>query len=216
MWDLVPWPGIIPRPPALGAQNLSPGPPRKSLDRQILMQALLKPKTSPSQPPRPHHPLPFEHFLRFFSTTPQIMDWKLQSWWQKYLYVFHHLWFSFELDFMASGQDNSLKLSEMGEGGRSRFYKNDFQDLISELRWCLENWLNASGEGGKDWLLPSWEWTQGESWSRSPLSTTHWHLPWVLAIYLYKDWIRCCSCWVSTPPERSSGWRAETRHSVLW
>ena len=25
----------------------------------------------------------------------------------------------------------------------------------------------------------------------------------------------CCSCWFSTFPERSSGWRAEFRHSVL-
>ena len=25
----------------------------------------------------------------------------------------------------------------------------------------------------------------------------------------------CCSCWPSTPPERSSGWKAEMRHSVL-
>ena len=25
-----------------------------------------------------------------------------------------------------------------------------------------------------------------------------------------------CSCWFSTPPERSSGWRAETKRSVLW
>ena len=47
-------------------------------------------------------------------------------------------------------------------------------------------------------------------------STTHWHLPWVLAIYLYKDWITCCcSCWFSTFPESSSGWTAEFRHSVL-
>ena len=32
MWNLVPWPGIEPRPPALGAQSLGPtGPPGKSL-----------------------------------------------------------------------------------------------------------------------------------------------------------------------------------------
>ena len=30
MWDLVPWPGIEPRPLALGAQSLATGPPGKS------------------------------------------------------------------------------------------------------------------------------------------------------------------------------------------
>ena len=30
MWDLAPWPGIEPGPPALGAQSLSPGPPGRS------------------------------------------------------------------------------------------------------------------------------------------------------------------------------------------
>ena len=49
------------------------------------------------------------------------------------------------------------------------------------------------------------------------LSTTNWHLPWVLAIYLYKDQIMCCcSCWTSTLPERSSEWKgAEMMYSVL-
>ena len=41
-------------------------------------------------------------------------------------------------------------------------------------------------------------------------SATHRHLPWEPAIYLYKDSILCCcSCWPSTPTERSSGWRNE-------
>ena len=29
------------------------------------------------------------------------------------------------------------------------------------------------------------------------LSITNWHLPWVLAIHLYKSYITCC-CWNST------------------
>ena len=32
MWDIVPWPGIKPRTPALGARNLATGPPGKSPD----------------------------------------------------------------------------------------------------------------------------------------------------------------------------------------
>ena len=37
-----------------------------------------------------------------------------------------------------------------------------------------------------------------------------------LASCLYKDYIMTtASCWVSTPPERSSGWRSEIRHSAL-
>ena len=36
MWDIVPWPGIKPRPPALGAQGLDTGPPGKSPERAIL------------------------------------------------------------------------------------------------------------------------------------------------------------------------------------
>ena len=36
---------------------------------------------------------------------------------------------------------------------------------------------------------------------------TNWRL--ALAICLYMDWIMShCSCWPSTPPERSSGWRS--------
>ena len=36
-------------------------------------------------------------------------------------------------------------------------------------------------------------------------------------IHLCKDQTMCCcSCWPSTPPERSAGRRAEMRHSVLW
>ena len=45
---------------------------------------------------------------------------------------------------------------------------------------------------------------------QSSVSATHRHLPWEPAIYLYKDSILCCcSCWPSTPAERSSGWRKE-------
>ena len=40
------------------------------------------------------------------------------------------------------------------------------------------------------------------------LSTTNWHLP--------STSTRIKSCWLSTIPERNSGWRAEKRHSVLW
>ena len=37
-----------------------------------------------------------------------------------------------------------------------------------------------------------------------------------LAIYLFKNQIMCCcTCWFSTLPKRSSGWRAEMRYSVL-
>ena len=42
---------------------------------------------------------------------------------------------------------------------------------------------------------------------------------WKLALVscLYKDYIMTtASCWPSTPPERSLGWRSEIRHSVLW
>ena len=39
----------------------------------------------------------------------------------------------------------------------------------------------------------------------------------VLASCLYKDYITTTTrCWPSTPPERSSGWKSEIRHSVLW
>ena len=39
----------------------------------------------------------------------------------------------------------------------------------------------------------------------------------LMDIHLCKDQITCCcSCWPSTPPERSAGRRAEMRHSVLW
>ena len=31
MWDLTPWPGILPAPPALGSKVLTVGPPEKSL-----------------------------------------------------------------------------------------------------------------------------------------------------------------------------------------
>ena len=49
------------------------------------------------------------------------------------------------------------------------------------------------------------------------LSAANWHLQWSLAFHLYKDRILyCCSCWFSTPPERSSGWRAEMKPPVLW
>ena len=44
---------------------------------------------------------------------------------------------------------------------------------------------------------------------------TDWHLLWALAIYHYKDSIRCFySCWPSLSPERCSEW-ADMRHSVL-
>lgn len=43
----------------------------------------------------------------------------------------------------------------------------------------------------------------------------NWRL--AFAIWLYKDWITShCSCCPSTPPERSSMWRSEVRHSMLW
>ena len=35
MWDLVPLPGIEPRPPALGVQRLATGSPRKSSNQQF-------------------------------------------------------------------------------------------------------------------------------------------------------------------------------------
>ena len=48
------------------------------------------------------------------------------------------------------------------------------------------------------------------------MSTTHWHLPWILASYLYKYEITCsCSWWSLTLPDESSGWKGEMRHSVL-
>ena len=37
---------------------------------------------------------------------------------------------------------------------------------------------------------------------------------WALAIYLHQIMCRC-SCCPSPPPERSSGWRAEMRPSML-
>jgi len=42
----------------------------------------------------------------------------------------------------------------------------------------------------------------------------YWHLPKAFAICFYGDWtLHCCSCWPSTHPEGSSGWRI--RHFVL-
>ena len=47
----------------------------------------------------------------------------------------------------------------------------------------------------------------------SNVSTTNWHLPWALAIYLSTSArVKCIYCynyWPSTPPEKSLGWRAE-------
>ena len=46
------------------------------------------------------------------------------------------------------------------------------------------------------------------------LSTTNWHLPRAFAICFCGDGtLYCCSCWPSTHPEGSSGWRI--RHFVL-
>ena len=42
--------------------------------------------------------------------------------------------------------------------------------------------------------------------------TTDWHLP---STSTKMKIMSCWSCWPSTPPEKSSGWRAEMRHSVL-
>ena len=56
-----------------------------------------------------------------------------------------------------------------------------------------------------------------ETWSNVWLwrDPADWKL--VLANCLYKDYITTTtSCWPSTPPERSSGWKSEIRHSVLW
>ena len=48
-------------------------------------------------------------------------------------------------------------------------------------------------------------------------STTNWDLPLAPDTYLYRSEVTCCcSHWLSTHPGRSSGWRAETRHSELW
>ena len=44
------------------------------------------------------------------------------------------------------------------------------------------------------------------------LSTTNWHLPSTCTMIESC----CCRYWSSTLPERSSGWRAEMRYSVLW
>lgn len=45
------------------------------------------------------------------------------------------------------------------------------------------------------------------------MSTTRCHLPWTLAIYLYKYEITCCfSCWLLILAEENSGWKGEMRH----
>ena len=50
-----------------------------------------------------------------------------------------------------------------------------------------------------------WLWRDPADWKLAPASC------------LYKDYIMTtASCWPSTSPERSSGWRSEIRHSVLW
>ena len=42
----------------------------------------------------------------------------------------------------------------------------------------------------------------------SVLLATYWHLWRAFAVSLCRDWILCCcSCWSSTHPEGSSGWR---------
>ena len=42
MWDLVPWPGIEPRPLAIGAQSLNRGPPGKSWDLVLYLQCIYR------------------------------------------------------------------------------------------------------------------------------------------------------------------------------
>ena len=78
--------------------------------------------------------------------------------------------------------------------------------ITKERTWLLNEWPGASdNSNGK---------IKFEILAHNILSTTNCHSPRAFAICLCRDWIlHCCSCWPSTGPEGSSGWRM--RHFVL-
>ena len=53
MWNLVPWPGIEPRPPALGAWGLATGPPGKSPEVKLITPVGPRQSFLLSQGPQP-------------------------------------------------------------------------------------------------------------------------------------------------------------------
>ena len=91
--------------------------------------------------------------------------------------------------------------------GWEDFLKEEMATHSSILAWKIP-WAEEPGR-----LQPTGSSRVGHDWVTEctrARAHTHTHT------YLYKDYIMCyCSCWPSTLLERSSGWRAEVKHSVL-
>ena len=81
-------------------------------------------------------------------------------------------------------------------------WRRAWQPIPAFQHYCLENsmdkgawWATVHGSHSQTWLS----------------------MHALMDVYLDKDQVRCCcSCWPSTPPERSARCRAEMRRSVLW